>query len=153
MTFFLTKVFRGAVLVVVVGTLRKNFNPWKPSWILYFLKQKQQVMWRTCLWEPTDCRYQVQRRKALLKRRNTCITWRKHGAPFIPFCVGDDAACCTALQTQDDIDFPRLFCGKLERKYQSSFFPNCGEKKTEKSEHLSAFYCLQILQELWKEIF
>lgn len=44
------------------------------------------------------------------------------------FCAGDDAACCTALQTQDDIVFPRLYCGKMERKYQSSFLPRHGEK-------------------------
>lgn len=44
------------------------------------------------------------------------------------FCAEDDATRCTALQTQDDIVFPRLYCGKLERKHQSTFLPRHGEE-------------------------
>lgn len=141
MTCFLTKVLRRAVLVAVVGTfLQENISILeKPSRILYFLKQKQQVMPRTCLWEPADSGCQVQRSPCwkggtiLLHGGNVVLPsfpacCREAECPSGTFCAGDDAAHCAALQTQDDIVFPRLYCGKLERKYQSSFLPRHGGK-------------------------
>lgn len=135
---------RKGVLVAVVGTfLQEKISVLeKPSWILYFLKQKQQVMWRTCLWEPAGSGYQVQRSPrwkggiilspggsvVLLSFLASC---KEAECPSGMFCAGDDAACCTVLQTQDDIVFPRLYCGKMERKYQSSFLPSHGEKRQE----------------------
>lgn len=65
----------------------------------------------------------------LLKRRMNVIMQRKHGAPAVlTLLLGrriplwhalcwDDAVHGTALQAWDDTVFPRLYCGKLERKY------------------------------------
>lgn len=141
MTCFLTEVLRRAVLVAVVGTfLQEKMSVLeKPSWILYFLKQKEQVMWRTCLWEPADSGCQVQRSTRwkggiilfcggnvmLLSFPTSC---KEAECPSGMFCTGDDATCCSALQTQDDRVFPRLYCGKLERKCQSCFLPRHWEK-------------------------
>lgn len=138
--------------------LRKSSVLEKPSWIPYFLKQKQQVMWRTRLWEPAEWASSAE--KALLKRRNNCYhlkkTWcslhsllaaRRRNAP--PASSVLEMTLHEALLSK-----PRMTqtsqgstVGNWKENSKALFSQSWG-KKTEKSEHLSAFFCLKILQEL-----
>lgn len=143
MSCFLTKVFRRAVLVAVVTSfLQEKYSVLeKPSWILYFLKHKQQFMKKTCLWEPADSGYQVQRSSCwkggiiLLCGGNMVLlsfsaSCKESECPSDMFCTGDDATRRTTLQIQDDTVFPRLYCGKLERKIPKlSSSQACGKRQ------------------------